>query len=220
LNNSENIKTYGGLIFMQKTLKTIKDYEDYSISECGEIIRNNKILSLRNTKTGYVLVDLYKNNKKVTRYVHRLVAQTFILNPDNLPCVNHKDENKANNSFNNLEWCTVRYNNNYGSKKESIKLINLGRKHSEETRKAMSERFSGEKHWNFSNKWDESAKEKNKLSQPNRRRIINITTGERYESVRDASRILSIPKTSIVNCCNGKQRQTHGFEWGWLDEKH
>ena len=75
-------------------------------------------------KKGYFLVDLYKNNKRHQRLVHRLVSEAFIKNPDNLPCVNHKDENKANNRLDNLEWCTQKYNMNYGSCPERIGRAN------------------------------------------------------------------------------------------------
>lgn len=64
---------------------------------------------------GYYSVRLSKHNKKKTFLVHRIVAEAFIPNTDNLPVVNHKDENRKNNSVANLEWCTIAYNVNYGT---------------------------------------------------------------------------------------------------------
>jgi hypothetical protein len=63
-------------------------------------------------------VNLCKNSKNYTPYVHRLVAKAFIPNPDNLPQINHKDENPQNNNVENLEWCTDKYNSNYGTAQE------------------------------------------------------------------------------------------------------
>lgn len=54
-----------------------------------------------------------RDGKKINIQLHRLVAEYFLPNPDNLPAVNHKDENKSNNTYDNLEWCTVAYNNAY-----------------------------------------------------------------------------------------------------------
>lgn len=59
-----------------------------------------------------------KNGKAKHEYIHRLVAIAFLDNPDNLPQVNHKDENKANNCVENLEWCSVKYNINYGTRNQ------------------------------------------------------------------------------------------------------
>ena len=71
------------------------------------------ILRPKNNGTGYFTVCLYKN--KIHKYylIHRLVAQAFIPNPDNLSEVNHKDEDKSNNRADNLEWCDHKYNMNY-----------------------------------------------------------------------------------------------------------
>lgn len=66
--------------------------------------------------TGYVKARIkYVGNVERLCLVHRLVAKAFISNPDGLPCINHKDEDKTNNNVSNLEWCTYKYNSNYGT---------------------------------------------------------------------------------------------------------
>ena len=76
-----------------------------------------KPISLRD---GYLYVSLCKNGKVKTKSIHRLVLEAFVENPNNLPEVNHKDENKINNELSNLEWCDARYNNNYGTRIERV----------------------------------------------------------------------------------------------------
>ena len=115
---------------MKEEWKDIEGYENYyMISNYGRvkakeklIKRSNhtmkkkeKILSLNNNGTGYMVVHLYDNKKRKSVTVHKLVAAHFLPNVDNLPCINHKDENKENNRVDNLEWCTHSYNNTYGS---------------------------------------------------------------------------------------------------------
>lgn len=80
----------------------------------------SKLLSIQTSVEGYKFVILIVNNNRKTAYIHRLIAEAFIPNPDNLPCVNHKDEDKSNNSIENLEWCTVAYNNTYGTRLERV----------------------------------------------------------------------------------------------------
>ena len=94
----------------------------YQISDLGRV-RNNKGQILSQTldpKTGYLRVHLSKNGKADWYIVHRLVAESFIPNPEGLPNVNHIDEIKTNNRRSNLEWCTQQYNANYGTRNERI----------------------------------------------------------------------------------------------------
>lgn len=108
--------------------KDIKGYEGiYQISNMGRVkslsngkYKKEKIRKYRKDKDGYLQLNLHKNNVMTTFKVHRLVAEAFIPNPHNLPQVNHKDEDKTNNRVDNLEWCTVEYNNNYGTRNKRI----------------------------------------------------------------------------------------------------
>lgn len=79
-----------------------------------------RIISPATTKDGYLKVSLSKNHKRYYFKVHRLIAITFIPNPNNYPVINHKDENKQNNCVDNLEWCSIKYNCNYGSRNKKI----------------------------------------------------------------------------------------------------
>ena len=100
--------------------RSVVGFNGYFVSNFGRVKnKNNKILSA-NVVNGYLRVRFTINKKIYRLLVHRLVAQAFIPNPLNLPCVNHKDENKLNNCSNNLEWCNHTYNNNYGTRNERI----------------------------------------------------------------------------------------------------
>ena len=108
------------------------------------------IKATRLSPKGYKNINIRYKGKLYTFRVHRIVAETFIPNPDNLPEVNHKDENKGNNSVDNLEWCTHQYNSAYGTRGikqgKKISAIQKGRKLSEETKKKMAEKAKGRKH--------------------------------------------------------------------------
>ena len=106
--------------------KDIAGYEGlYQVSNLGRVksLGNNKnskekILKPFFNRDGYLLVNLCKEGKSKQYRVHRLVAQAFILNPEDKPEVNHKDEDKTNNKVENLEWVTSKENCNYGTSTE------------------------------------------------------------------------------------------------------
>lgn len=119
---------------MEEIFLDIEGYEGlYQVSNLGNVkslnyhnTKKEKILKPRITINGYLKVSLCKNKTIKYFLVHRLVANAFIENPNNYPIINHKDENKQNNVVSNLEWCTNKYNTNYGSciKKMSESQIN------------------------------------------------------------------------------------------------
>ena len=118
---------------MEEIWKDVKGYEGlYQVSNLGRVksldhlvkhrhegrmaLKRSCMLKPKTKKNGYLFVCLSNESKLKYFHIHRLVAQEFIPNPENLPEVNHKDENKTNNCVENLEWCTHKYNNTYGTK--------------------------------------------------------------------------------------------------------
>lgn len=115
---------------MEEIWKIIEDYPEYEISNLGRVRHNGKILKPSLDRYGYFRIRIGKDKK--TFSIHRLVAITFIPNPDGLPVVNHKDCCKTNNSVlvnddgsidtekSNLEWCSWSYNNSYNDRAKKI----------------------------------------------------------------------------------------------------
>lgn len=102
--------------------KTIPEFENYEVSNKGNVRNNNfhntgkcKLIAQTPDSRGYLKVSLFKNNKRKCFFVHRLVAQAFIPNPNNLETVNHKDEIKTHNYVENLEWMSDLDNKRYGT---------------------------------------------------------------------------------------------------------
>lgn len=104
ISNMGNVKSLDRVVEKSGRLHHIK----------GHILRQSK------TRCGYYIIGFSKEDKRTYHLVHRLVADVFIPNPDNLPCVNHKDEVKVNNHADNLEWCTHLYNNIFGDRQERV----------------------------------------------------------------------------------------------------
>ncbi|AYH92038.1 HNH endonuclease [Lactobacillus phage Iacchus] len=110
-------KTYPEFSFIEVSpFGDVRTLDRVVTTKRGTRIIQGHILKQWRNKDGYMQVSFNANGKTVTIKVHRLVAQTFIPNPDNLPQVNHKDCNRTNNNVDNLEWCDASYNRQYTEK--------------------------------------------------------------------------------------------------------
>ncbi|AIS73874.1 HNH endonuclease [Lactobacillus phage Ldl1] len=117
------------MINTEKTIwKTYPEFPFVEVNQFGEVrtkdhyvrgkngskrLIKGRVLKQQLSNRGYIYVVFSMNNKIINLYVHRIVVTCFIPNPDNLPEVNHKDNNPTNNAVSNLEWCTRQYNNDY-----------------------------------------------------------------------------------------------------------
>lgn len=181
--------------------KDIKGYEGlYQVSNMGRIkslgndkTRKEKILSLKPNNKGYIRVYLCKNGKRKHFSVHRLVAEAFLPNPDNLPVVNHKIddfEHRSDNRVENLEWCTVEYNNNYGTHN-----------------KKLSKSLKGKKH------------KKHKL----KKQILCVETGEIFDTSQDVIDIMFNGKgnSSIIRKnSRGKTKSAYGYHFVYIEREN
>lgn len=104
------VSNFGRVKSLTRTVKSNKG-DNYPYATLSEKIR-------KPSEGKYLQIILCKDGKTKKHLIHRLVAQAFIPNPNNLPCVNHKDENPRNNHVENLEWCTYQYNNQYNNRVE------------------------------------------------------------------------------------------------------
>ena len=181
---------------MQEEWRDIRGYEGlYQVSNLGRVKSlkdrygnyREKILTPGNNR-GYLQVNLYKDGKRKTYRVHKLVAEVFIDNSNDYKEINHKDEDKTNNRVENLEWCDRKYNANYGTINKRISEKQRGKIISEKTKKKMSKNhadFSGSKH-------------------PESRKVLCITTGKKFDCIKEAGEYYSINKSNISRCCRDK----------------
>lgn len=173
----------------------IKGYENYEVTTTGEVInvKTGRVLKPAKDGGGYLYVVLSKNGIKKNFHIHRLVAESFIPNPDNLPCVNHKDEDKTNNfcgrpennyTDGNLEWCTHEYNLNYGTRNErAAKTMTNGKT----SKPILQLRKDGS--------------------------LVRI-----WSSVNEVQRQLGYSSGNITKCCNGKYHTAYGFKWRYAEK--
>lgn len=116
----KDIEGYEG-IYQVSNYGRVKGLERVVSNFTGRMIVPSRILKPQANHKGYLTVHLSqgaKNNKRIP--IHRLVAIAFIPNPDNLPQVNHKNEDKLDNCVDNLEWCTNLYNSRYGTRPQRL----------------------------------------------------------------------------------------------------
>lgn len=165
--------------------------------DSGGVRRGGHFMSFTSNKGGYLRCKLTKNGKFKLMLVHKLVATAFIPNPNNYPCINHKDEDQTNNCVyvnpdgtidfdkSNLEWCTYSYNINYGNRKAKVK------------EKALN----------------------GPLSKSVAKYSVNGDFIQVFPSVNEASRQTGIKLSNISNCCNKKPHYltAGGYVWRWAD---
>ena len=140
---------------------------------------------------GYAHVWLCKENRKVRAIVSRVIAETFIPNPDNKPQVDHIDTDKRNNCVDNLRWVTAKENSNNEITKKHFHLQNSGE----------NARYFG----------------KFGIAHNRSKAVVCINTSKLYGSTREAERLTGISHVGIGLCCNKKIKSAGKLQWQWAD---
>lgn len=209
--NSEvwkDIQGYEGL-YQVSNLGRVKHLPyEYMINNT-KIIKKEHILKPHKNNCGYMLVSLFKSRKNRQFFLHRLVAKAFIPNTNNLPEVNHKDEDKTNNRLSNLEWCTRKYNINYGTAIErSVKT----RKNNYKNKLVKEYKASKVKS-------KVKRKKEKALAKKNKKVIMRDIYGYKlreFNTLKEATFYLGkYPQgiSTIRSCINGKSYTAYGYVW-------
>jgi len=189
--------------------KPIKDFEGiYEVSNDGRVRSLDKKVNVSNQYGAkakriikgrelkqifngmYYVVGLSNNNKMKQYFVHRLVAETFIDNPNNYNCVNHIDCNKLNNNVNNLEWCSKEYNTSVAWKDGQINIP-----------KGKNNKMYGK-----------YGKDANK-SKPIYQYDLQGNFIKKWDSQKDVERELGFRQNCISNCALGRSKSSYGYVW-------
>ena len=177
-----DVKGYEG-IYKFSTLGRIKSVAR-KMGDAPGVTRKmpERIMKQAVNNKGYMTVMLSRGDRKRRPlFVHRIIAQA-IPNPENKPCVNHKDGNPKNNKINNLEWCTQKENTRHGWEHGLM----------ENVRAAVSKRC------------------KTTLPEINKNPVKNLTTGKIYPSIKDAAEAYSLPANAISNALRSKGKSRSG----------
>lgn len=196
--------------------KQVPGFPCYEVSNDGFVRNiNTKNLLSQQTKRGYLCVSLYENGKKFQTGVHRIVALAFVDNPLKKPQVNHIDGNKQNNSYDNLEWCTAKENRIH-----AILVLNAnpgmnGKHHSSVTKRKISESHKGK---TLSEDHKQKLRDKAKRGGDScrARKVMNIETGEIFNSIVEAANIYGGAR-NIQSVCVGRRKTAGGFHWKYID---
>lgn len=193
--------------------KIIPDFPRYSASTLGRIKHNanGRIRHLHKNSKGYWTITFTKDKQHFTLGVHQVIAKTFIPNPNNLPQINHKDEDQLNNRVDNLEWCTGKYNANYGGfqQRKSVQMSGernpfYGKHHSTETIDKLKHRTKEQK---FTRKV--------KQIDPNTGEVIKI-----WDSIVEYPKSIGDNRDKGIGmCCRHLRKQAYGYQWEYEGER-
>lgn len=176
---------------MKEVYKDIPGFPNYQVSNLGNVknIKRDKIKEPGNDSHGYLKVDLYKNSKRTTRKIHRLVANAFLPEDPKRTDINHKDSNKHNNVVTNLERCTKSENMKHAYKN------GLNKPHA-------SYGMLGKKNPNGGGP---------------KRPVMIVETGQIFKSQSECERFLGGTKSSHVNdCLRGRQNTFRGYHFKYI----